>query len=230
VLTTRIALPVTAALLVLAPASAQALPTFTTDRTCYAAEWDIITFDGQGFTASAEIALLFAHNGQVGSFSTKADPAGVFRAQLRAPSLDDFEEERAFELSVTANDQSKFGPDGPIGPPEEGVAFGQVRISERMVGVRAWDADGPATARGGQRLKLSATAWRGEGDALYIHYMRGRRAVRSEKLGTLTGACGDLRATFRAIARPGTYGVRFSTSPRWSARDAWMGYRRVRIV
>jgi hypothetical protein len=64
--------------------------------------------------------------------------------------------------------------------------------------------------------------------------MRGGKAVHSAKIAALKGDCGDLTANFKAFAfksaKPGTYAIRFSTSKRWSAKDRWVGYKRVRLA
>jgi hypothetical protein len=134
----------------------------TTDRTCYAAGGDAMQFSGQGFTAGAEVAMIFAHNGKLGSFTAQADAAGAFTTMLRAPELKAFgEQDGAFDLDYTANDQSKFGPDGPFGPPEDGVAVGSVRISDWSLDIAAWNG----SARG-QWVKLVTTGWTSAGDTL----------------------------------------------------------------
>lgn len=216
---------------VAAPAAAR--PSLTTDRACYS-EGETMTFTGQGFTPGAGIAFFLAANGVFGQASTTADPAGAFSYPLRAPTLKDFKAESpAFDLSVTANDQTKFGPDGPIGPPEDSVGIADVRISEWSVDVAQWDTP-RAAARRGQRVRLTTRGWTSAGDTLYIHYIRAGKALHSEKVGALKAACGDLTKTIKTFnfksARPGTYAVRFSTSPKWSRTDAWLGYRAVRLA
>ena len=227
-----ISLAALAAGLVTADAAA-ARPSVTTDRACYAAGGDVMQFSGQGFTPGAQVAMIFAHNGKLGSFTAQTDAAGAFTTKLRAPELKDFDEQDgAFDLDYTANDQSKFGPDGPIGPPEEGVALGSVRISDWSLDIAAWN--GSARATRGQRVKLVTTGWTSAGDTLFVHYLRGGKVVRSERVGALRGPCGDLKAspklfTFQA-ARPGTYAVRFSATPKWDAKAPWLAYLRVRLA
>jgi len=67
-----------------------------------------------------------------------------------------------------------------------------------------------------------------------VHYLRNRKAVRSEKLGALKAPCGDLTKSFRAFAlksaKPGTYSVRFTTAAKWDKTDRWMGYKRVKLA
>jgi hypothetical protein len=215
--------------------AAFALPTVTTDRECYAAGADVMTFAGQGYTPGAGIAFLFAHNGKIGSFTTIADATGAFTTKLNAPELDDFGETAgAFDLSFTANDQTKSGPEGPIGSPEEFAAFGEVRISEWMVDIPALNRAATKVVKPGRKLKVVTTGWTSAGDTLYVHYLRGRKAAHSEKIGALKGPCGDLTATRRMFtfesAKPGRYGIRFSASSKWNANGPWLGYPEVRLA
>ena len=213
--------------------SAVGRPSLTTDRGCYS-EGEPVRFSGQGFTAGATIGFFFASNGSFGQATTTADGAGAFEFPLRAPQLKDFDAEPpAFDLSVTANDQTKFGPDGTIiGPPEDSVAVAQIRISEWTVDVPPWNRSN-ASVRAGQRVKLTTHGWTSAGKTLYIHYLRGGKAIRSEKVGALKAPCGDLTKTITTFSssqlKPGTYAVRFSTASKWSGKDAWLGYRRVRL-
>ena len=170
----------------------------------------------------------------MGTASTKADATGVFQCTVGAPKLKSFDADApAFDLTTTANDQAKLGPDGPIGPPEETFAAGQVRISEWSLDIPKWDTDS-AVARRGQRFKLTTTGWTSTGGTLYLHYVRAGKAVHSEKVGALRAPCGDLTKTIKAFnfktAKPGKYAVRFSTSARYRGTDTWLGYRAVRLT
>jgi hypothetical protein len=213
--------------------TAAARPSLTTDRACYS-EGEPVRFSGQGFTAGATIGFIFASGGTLGQAVTAADATGAFEFPLRAPRLKDFRAEPpAFDLSVTANDQSKFGPDGTIiGPPEDSVAAAQIRVSEWTIDVPAWNSS-HASTRAGRRVRLTAHGWTSTGETLYVHYLRGGKAIRSEKVGALKAPCGDLTKTIKTFSsaqlKPGTYSVRFSTSAKWSGKDAWLGYRRVRL-
>jgi hypothetical protein len=223
----------TAVVTMVAPATASALPTLTTDRSCYA-EAESVAFTGSGFTPGADVSFFFAANGRLGTASTKADGAGAFLYRLRAPKLKDFDADSpAFDLSVTANDQTKFGPEGPVGPPEESFAASELRISEWSADIPKWNAAGAKSKRG-QRVKLTTTGWTSTGDTLYMHYIRGGKAVFSEKVGALKAPCGDLSKTVKAFnfknAKPGKYAVRFSTSARYSGKDAWLGYKTVQLL
>jgi hypothetical protein len=205
-----------------------------TDRGCYS-EGEPVRFSGQGFTAGATIGFFFASSGTFGQATTTADATGAFEFPLRAPRLKDFDADPpAFDLGVTANDQTKFSPDGTIiGPPENSVAAAEIRISEWTVDVARWNRP-HASARAGQRVRLTTHGWTSAGTTLYVHYLRGGKAIRSEKVGALKPPCGDLTKTFTTFSsarlKPGTYSVRFSTAAKWSGKDAWLGYRAVRLV
>jgi hypothetical protein len=227
------AVVVTAVLVTVAPTTASAFPTVTTDRSCYA-ETEPLQFTGSGFTPGGDVGFFFAANGRFGIASTKADGTGAFQYTLGAPKLKDFDADSpAFDLTVTANDQTKLGPDGPIGPPEETFAASQVRISEWSLDVPKWNT-AAARSKRGQRFKVTTTGWTSTGDTLYVHYVRGGKAVFSEKVGGLKAPCGDLSKTVRAFnfktAKFGKYAVRFSTSAIYSGKDAWLGYRAVQLV
>jgi hypothetical protein len=211
-----------------APAAADASPTLTADRTCYAAGSDLMTFTGGGFTPGAQIGLLFADNGRLGSFSTDADASGAFTAAITAPTFKQFREKPPrFTLGVTANDQSLMGPNGPIGPPEDAFAPTNVTIADWDADVRAWDIHRPK-AIPGMAIGIRATGWTTAGNTLYIHYLRAGKAIHTDKVGALTGACGDLTTHIRTFrfkaAKPGRYTVRFTASPKWNSKDPWTGY------
>ena len=96
---------------------------------------------------------------------------------------------------MSANDVAKMGPEGPIGPPEESVAFLDIRITE-------WEVEAAALKRKlkrGQRVKVETVGWTGAADTLYVHYLRGGKAVFSKKVGALKPPCGDLTTSFKAF-------------------------------
>jgi hypothetical protein len=124
-----------------------------------------------------------------------------------------------------------MGPDGPIGPPEESFAFASLKITEWDATVEAFEL---GSVRARQPVKLETHGWTGAGTTLYVHYLRGGKAVHSEKLGALKAPCGDLTKTFRAFkfkaAKPGNYAVRFSTTAKWDKTARWTGYKRVKLT
>jgi hypothetical protein len=217
--------------LLAAPAAASAAPTVTTDQPCYVADEQSMEFSGSGYSPNGQVGLFFSAGGKYGSYMATADASGAFTASVRAPSFEAFgEDPPSYPMSVTANDEAKIGPDGPLAPPEEIVAFMDLRITE-------WSADVPAfekPVRRGQRVKLTTYGWVGAGETLYVHYLRGGKAVHSEKLAALKGPCGDLIKNFKAFnfktAKPGNYAVRFSASAQWSGKDRWTGYKRVKLA
>jgi hypothetical protein len=209
-----------------APAVASAAPTVTTDQPCYVAEKQLMQFSGQGYTPGGDVNLFFSAGDKFGTYTAKADAAGAIQASVRAPGFDMFDQDPpSFDMFVTANDAAKLGPEGPIGPPEETFAAVQLKITDWTTTVAAF---GKPVKRG-QRVKLDTIGWVGAGEQLYVHYLRGGKAVRSEKVGALKGACGDLTKSFKAFnfktAKPGNYAVRFSTEPKYSAKDRWSGFK-----
>ena len=46
-------------------------------------------------------------------------------------------------------------------------------------------------------MRVEAWGWQDRGEALYVHYLRGAKRVRSVRLGALSAPCGDLDVTVR---------------------------------
>jgi hypothetical protein len=59
------------------------------------------------------------------------------------------------------------------------------------------------------------------GRSLYVHYVQGRRHLRTRLIGTLSGPCGSLTKKVRMFlfrpVKPGSYTLIFDNSPRYSA-------------
>ena len=223
--TSRIGLTIAAALLA-TPASAQALPTFTTDRACYAAEWDYMRINGRASrpgrrSASSSPTTAGLATSRHGRWRRRLrDGSAAFRSRTstsRRPST-------SASPPTTRRSSGRMARSARPRRPSHRRGADQ-RTRRRRRGVergRAGDRPPrPAAEVAGRRLGRA-------GSELYVHYQRGGRTVRSERLGALTGpavTCAP-RSAHRVPACPaGTYAVRFTTAPKWSAKDSWIGYR-----
>jgi hypothetical protein len=196
------------------PAGAQSpSPTFTFDVPC-ASPASGLGFSGTGYTPGGEVNLLFAREGKIGTFTTRADAAGAIAGRVGAPDPDEFldDDEFAGEVSATANDRTRIEQGAP---PESQFAPAEFRLSR-------FEVYALQRPRPGRRVGFRAAGFVGEaGKPLYLHYRRAGRTVKTVRLGTLRGPCGDLRKTVRAFpfrpVRAGAYKLVFSTAKQLSA-------------
>jgi hypothetical protein len=204
-----------------APAAAD--PTLTFDHPCYV-PGEPMVLTGTGYTPSGPILLLFSHTGasfdMIGTLDATADPAGAFSATVAAPDL--AKQSLRDEDAATANDSTKVQAGG--GPPEA-VAFGMFTVTDTVVGVRQW-------VRKPVRRKRVTVDARGfaldAGHPLYAHWVRSHRTVKTVRVGTLRGDCGDLKATMPqrpAGVKPGRYTVVFSTDAVLSRRSCGVPWK-----
>ena len=224
-----------AGLALAAAAPAQTPPTgagVTFDRTCYA-PGDVMAQTGHGFNPNAQILELVGLLGPTGgdvldtlSATFAADPTGGFAVRLRAPSLarDGDRTERAVSVF---NDQS--APPAPGATPPIGPTVTWT-LSGWAVKIAQW-AGGTADPR--RSMTIDTYGWTADGDTLYAHYYRGTTAVRTVRIGALTGPCGDLRKTVRQFpfrrVRAGQWRVFFSATAVLDKRnDDWI--RRTVVV
>lgn len=206
-------------------------PTISFDRPCYA-PGDPMTFQGAGYTPNGPVNLFFSTPGRYGSFDTAAAPDGNITGQIAAPDADDFlrDDEFAADVFVTSNDQTRIEQHAE--PPESLFGTAQFRLSRWGVWYRS--ATGRIVAN--RRVTFRAVGFAHAIDrALYIHYRLRGRTVKTVKLGTLTGPCGDLtRSLTRAFpfrgVRPGTYTLVFNTSPRNPSERPSIEFPRVRVT
>ncbi len=129
----------------------------------------------------------------------RANAAGVVSGLITRPPIIDPAKERRFTLVVT--DQANPALTGTL----------TSLVSQLNVTVRP--SGGPPAAR----RRITARGFTG-GGTLYAHVVRGR-SRRNVRIGTLTGACGTLRARkriFRRGTRNGTYRVQFDASRSYS--------------
>lgn len=231
--------PILVAIGVLAPpCSAFARPTLAADHACYA-ESSKIEFTGNGYTPGGTVMLLLSSlpsfNGTVRSYPLTADDGGAIRASFSAPKLSDFgATPPRYTLSVTAKDQAKLGPTGPIGPPEDTFASTQATVSIWDIAEPWDDSAGPARGHPKRRVTLTVHGWASLGSTLYGHYLRAGRLQRTVKIGALKAPCGDLTATMREFPfRPvpaGRYRIVFDASKTYNRQDPADWYETVVVA
>jgi hypothetical protein len=217
----------------IAPAVAGARPAVQADRACYR-PGDDLALTGSAFTANAEVAFMFDMSGKNGRnllFSDPnptADAAGGVRATYRVPELASSDDRRE-QLFITANDQAKLGPDGPIGPPEESFANTTTQLSQWDVLADAW-LNGQGDPR--RAMHIQAFGWTHE-KTLWAHYFRGTKRIKTVRIGALQGACGDLTKHVRQFPfRPvpaGSWAIYFSGSQFFDKSKPWIRFPRVRV-
>jgi hypothetical protein len=179
-----------------APTVSQAA-TLTSDRPCYGPA-QRVSLSGTGFTPSGRVALT-AGGRQLGIGD--ADPAGLFRADLVAPTISGPERVDSF----VATDQTDLAI----------TATTPIRLTALRVDVK------PKRADPGRVRRIAARGFT-TGNTLYAHVRRGTRK-RNVRIGRLKGACGTLSVRKRILssgAPPGVYRVQFDSRRRYSARTA----------
>ena len=207
------------ALGLLAAPGADAIPAVAYDRGCYNPGQPIIE-TGSGFTPgtqvvesltlidedAAEILAAFA------SPPVAVDPLGAFTRGIKAPPLARRADRRELALSAFA-DPSVTEP---------------ITVQWTLSG---WDvtisSPGGRVRRHG-RMRVEAWGWQARGETLYLHYVRGKKRVRSVRLGTLSAPCGDLDVSVRQFpfaAKPGKWRFYLSTTPRFDPRAAWIRFQ-----
>jgi hypothetical protein len=204
-------MPLPALLLTAALAAA---PTIATDRECYVSGNDTIAISGSGFAANAPITLSFTGNDEVLTSDATADASGALDTEVGAPKLEDFgADSSAIPVAIDTVDGAASG-------------FDLTDWGGTLSGYGK-------SIRRGQRITVDTTGWIGA-NTLYLHYVRGGRTVRSQRIGTTAGACGDLSKRLKAFtfrgARPGSYVLRVSPNATFDNRDRWLGFGRVKLV
>jgi hypothetical protein len=213
------------------PASAAALPTVKADLPCYSAGQPV-RLTGAGYTPGGQVGLLFQLAGAHGNNFVAprdpltADPAGAISTALAAPDLASDNDLRE-TVTLTANDMAKLGPTGPIGPPEESFASTQFLLTDVSVRASAW--------YGGRANPRALTTFKVYGweplHKVYAHYFLNGKRLKTVELGSVTGACGDLRRTIRQFPfRPvpaGSYTIRFSPTRVFDPEGFYIYYRDV---
>jgi hypothetical protein len=214
-----------------APALAAAAPTLGTDLPCYS-PGQAIGLGGAGYTPAGDVAMSFALSGAHGSNVVAAkdpltaDAAGGIHGMVAAPQLASDSDMRE-TVTLTANDQARIGPTGPIGPPEETFAATQFTLSAVDVLVVPW-LIGHVNPRGLTTFRVNG--WE-PFRKVYAHYFLNGKRLKTVEIGSVSGPCGDLTKKVRQFPfRPvpaGRYRIRFTGTPFFDPQDFWVGYRDV---
>ena len=222
----------TAALAV--PALAAATPTVNTDLPCYT-PGQPIGLSGAGYTPAGDVGLIFQLSGAHGSNMVapktplKADAAGGIATRLPAPALASDNDLRE-TATLTANDQARLGPTGPIGPPEESFATTQFLLSGVDVLVGPW-LTGHASPRALTTFKV--IGWE-PFRRVYAHYFLNGKRIKTVSIGAVSGPCGDMTKKIRQFPfRPvpaGRYRIRFTGTSFYDPQGFWIGYRDVVVT
>ena len=224
---------VTAGALALLSSAAVGAPSITVDRQCYTSG-EPIHISGSGFTPAGGVSLLFnldlGHDPlQLGATSTTALFSGTIDLTVRAPDADRRLQQ---QVALSAYDDRLDEQDD-----DQRATSAQTRfwISQRRVVARPWMRRRTPHGQPRRRVSFHAVGWEAAGGGtLYAHYLRGARLadhrliggtlVRTVRMGSLSGPCGDLTVTMREFPfRPvaaGDWAVDFSTTAAWPARRA----------
>jgi hypothetical protein len=214
-----------------APGLAAAAPTVATDLPCYS-PGQAIGLGGAGYTPAGDVAVSFALSGAHGNNTgpakdpLKADAAGGIHGTLPAPQLASDSDMRE-TVTLTATDQARVGPTGPIGPPEESFAATQFTLSAVDVLVIPW-LIGHVNPRGLTTFRVNG--WE-PFRKVYAHYFLNGKRLKTVEIGSVSGPCGDLTKKVRQFPfRPvpaGRYRIRFTGTPYYDPQGFWVGYRDV---
>ena len=215
-----------ASLAVAAPATA--LPPLQFDQPCYSVGAPI-GMTGAGFTPGGEVSLFAMRDGRLGMFNPiVADAAGNIADTLAIGDASDFldDDELRGTVVMTANDQTRMNDGGPPSFDEE-AAPGQFTITRFGFDLRPRVSD--RRLKPGKPILVDVYGFaEATGRTLYLHWTRGGKRLKSVRLGTATGACGDVRKLSRAFPftrpRAGTYRVYVSDSSRKPEGGIWLGF------
>jgi len=208
-----------------APAFASAAPTIEADLPCYV-PGQTITLGGSGFVPNDDVVFFLALSGQHGhqilySDPYKPDATGALTTQLHAPDLAS-DSDREETVDLTANDQTLTGTNLSGSPPEGGFAATQFLLSRFDAVVDAWRSGRADPHRTG---RLTVSGWEPY-HAVWAHYFLGRKRVRSIRIGTAGGLCGDLTKTIRQFpfrpVKAGTWTVYFSPGQVFDRNGMWV--------
>jgi hypothetical protein len=201
-------------------APASAVVSLAPVRPCLS-ELDAVSPNASGLTPGGPVKFDLLSNGRP-LLSTSAQPAaadGTYRVAQPFPSsvterwFPDASTE-TIPLQMTVTDLARVNAGLPATSPD---VAGSTTVTFSRFGILAATPGGGAI-RPRTRIRFRAVGWTtAVGRPLYIHYVRGRRIIRSVRLGHLAGPCGTLTKTlarafpFRPVA-PGQYRLLFSTS------------------
>jgi hypothetical protein len=184
-------------------------------------ELDAVSPNASGLTPGGAVKFDLASAGRP-LLSTAAQPAapdGTYRVAAPFPSsvTDRWFPDATTEtipLAMTITDLTRLNSGQPATSPDvtgtANVTFSRWNI---LIGTPGGAAPVPRA-----RIRFRAVGWTADiGKPLYVHYIRGRRDVRSVRLGVLKGPCGNVTKTldrafpFRPV-RPGQYRFLFTAS------------------
>jgi hypothetical protein len=230
-MSTRRVVTAVAVILFAAPSPAAAAPTITADLPCYTPGMpQHIT--GSGFTPGGPVVLgMIVEIGPIyenlGGITIAADAAGAIDVQTEMP---EFLVERGIG-QIIATDPTLEAQ----GVPDEQSSFVlPVDVSKWGISVQRWRGS-PARGKPGRRAKVDARGWIGTASTtLYAHYLRGKKLVKTVRVGALTGNCADFAGRMKEFpfkrVKVGNYRVVFDTTRAYPNEDASIFYRRVKVA
>ncbi|MEA2381714.1 MAG: hypothetical protein QOH72_1685 [Solirubrobacteraceae bacterium] len=184
-------------------------------------ELDAVSPNASGLTPGGAAKLDLASSGRP-LLSTATQPAaadGTYRVPSPYPRsvTDTWFPDRATDtipLQMTITDLTRLNSGQPATSPEV-AASANVTFSRWNIFVGTPGGVAPVPRA---RIRFRAVGWTADvGKPLYVHYILGRRDIRSVRLGVLAGPCGNVTKTldrafpFRPV-RPGRYRFLFNAS------------------
>ena len=176
-----------------AAARAQSSPTLFFDQPCYA-PGNPMVYGGSGYTPNGSVTMFLSsmRTQQVAAFDTVANPRGYMEGAARAPGPEGYiaDDDWTATLGASANDNTRVGAgEGPA----TAVGFTTVKLSRFEVQVNQPNGRPPRAAK---RMDVTAAGYTAQrGKALYVHYLRGSKKLKTVKVGRLNGDCGRLERT-----------------------------------
>jgi hypothetical protein len=201
-------------------APASAVISLAPARPCLS-ELDAVSPNAAGLTPGGAVKFDLLSNGRP-LLSTSSQPAGAdgtYRVAepYTASVIDKWFPDATTEtipLTMTVTDLTRLNSGQPPTSPEV-AATANVTFSRFAIFATTATA---APIRPRTRVRFRAVGWTtATGRPLFVHYVLGRRIIRTVRLGQLTGACGNMTKTlerafpFRPV-RAGQYRLLFSTS------------------
>jgi hypothetical protein len=184
-------------------------------------ELDAVSPNAAGLTPGGAVKFDLASAGRalLSTASQPAAPDGTYKVAAPYPAsvTDKWFPNAAAEtipLQMTITDLTRLNSGQPPTSPEV-AATASVTFSRWNIFI---GTPGGATPVPRTRIRFRAVGWTADiGKPLYVHYILGRRDVRSVRLGVLRGPCGSVTKTlqrafpFRPV-RPGQYRFLFTAS------------------
>lgn len=201
-------------------------------------ELDAVSPNAAGLTPGGPVKFDLMSNGRL-LLSTSSQPAaadGTYRvAKPYSSSVTDkwFPDAttETIPLQMAVTDLTRVNAGLPLTSPD---VVGSTQVTFSRFGILVATGGGaPILPR--TRIRFRAVGWTtAVGRPLYLHFVLGRRIVRSVRLGVLAGPCGSLTKTlprafpFRPV-RPGQYRLLFSTSLTNPVREPAIISRLIRV-